>query len=323
MPGAILCYHGLTVPGEHDSAGMHVSPELFERTIIMLRRWRRIVPLREIIQRVGDGKSVSGLIAITFDDAYQSLSLGAREVLVAMRVPATLFVVSDFASNPRPFWWDLLSVLAPRVVGGEWDTIAARLGFTADGSASGAIRTTIDATAVRNWIVRRHKGVLPTDVDSVLREVVGEKGAATAQRSMTWEELDRFRAAGEFDLGVHTRSHAALSELGDAEVAEEISSCWAELQTRAADALPILAFPYGYHNRRTIRIAAEAGMRMCLSTGHRTLPRVRGLAGGPLPRLMLGGSHSALRTSVLVTGVRGLLSSARRESDRSALPPRG
>src|SRR5262245_35577439 len=93
--GIILCFHGVeaTLPIAPSSA--HVSARQFRETIEVARACGEPVTLREMIDRHTSGKSTAGLFALTFDDAYLSLTTDAvRSTLNDGRLPITIFVVS-------------------------------------------------------------------------------------------------------------------------------------------------------------------------------------------------------------------------------------
>jgi peptidoglycan/xylan/chitin deacetylase (PgdA/CDA1 family) len=75
---------------------------------------------------------------------------------------------------------------------------------------------------------------------------------------MAWDELRELRDRG-WEIGSHTCSHPVLTRLSDSELHDELANsrevCEAELGGRC-DAL---AFPYGDHDERVLRAAAQAG----------------------------------------------------------------
>lgn len=62
--------------------------------------------------------------------------------------------------------------------------------------------------------------------------------------SMTWDELDRLRAAGH-RVGSHTTTHRKLPELSPAAQAAEITESLTAVSARTGDLAPPLAYPYG------------------------------------------------------------------------------
>src|SRR5262249_21009846 len=97
----ILMYH--RVSSEPDYLGLCVSPANIDRHLSLLRRFARIVPLRELVQRISDFAEPlrANLAAVTFDDGYRdNLDIG-QPILARHEIPATVFVTTDFADHRR------------------------------------------------------------------------------------------------------------------------------------------------------------------------------------------------------------------------------
>jgi peptidoglycan/xylan/chitin deacetylase (PgdA/CDA1 family) len=95
--GRILCYHSVGTPewGVND-----VSPKRFRRQIEGLARGGyRFVPAEEIAA----GRSTPRDIAVTFDDNLASVAINAAPLLFDLKIPWTLFVVSDWADGRHGF----------------------------------------------------------------------------------------------------------------------------------------------------------------------------------------------------------------------------
>lgn len=83
-------------------------------------------------------------------------------------------------------------------------------------------------------------------------------------RYRSWEEnadvLRPLAESGQIAFGNHTWSHPDLTRLGDAEVAEEIRRNQEFLRTTlGVTATPFFRPPFGAHDERTDRIAADLG----------------------------------------------------------------
>ena len=131
--GAILCLHGIRSDSQPDGGGIHVDTRQLAGVLEVARRIGDFVPVDALIDRSAAGKSTSGLIAITFDDACLSVRDLAAPMLRAAGAPATIFAVRDAAETGSPYWWDRLSLLEAAMTTGEWDRFAAALGMSDTG----------------------------------------------------------------------------------------------------------------------------------------------------------------------------------------------
>jgi peptidoglycan/xylan/chitin deacetylase (PgdA/CDA1 family) len=91
---------------------------------------------------------------------------------------------------------------------------------------------------------------------------------------MSWDELGGLAAEG-WEVGSHTRSHPRLSQLGDAEIAAELTDSRRECEERMGMPCHSLAYPYSDYDDRVVRAAGEAGYRFAA-----TVPRT---PRSPLP----------------------------------------
>jgi peptidoglycan/xylan/chitin deacetylase (PgdA/CDA1 family) len=85
----ILTYHSLDESGSVIS----VRPEVFQAQMAFLAGARvPVVPLSEV-------RGTPGAVAITFDDGFRNFFEHALPVLMQYRLPATVFVVSDYCGG--------------------------------------------------------------------------------------------------------------------------------------------------------------------------------------------------------------------------------
>jgi peptidoglycan/xylan/chitin deacetylase (PgdA/CDA1 family) len=90
---------------------------------------------------------------------------------------------------------------------------------------------------------------------------------------MSWDEL-RLLAEHGWEVGSHSRSHARLVQLADADLNEEMAGSRAVLEHQLARQCTALAYPYGEADDRVIAAAAAAGYRAaCTLTTRFESPR--------------------------------------------------
>jgi peptidoglycan/xylan/chitin deacetylase (PgdA/CDA1 family) len=84
---------------------------------------------------------------------------------------------------------------------------------------------------------------------------------------MTWAQVQSLRARG-FTIGAHTRTHADLGTVTDAQAGDEVIGARRELERRLGGTVDLFAYPYGRRgnlaasNRDLVR---RAGFRCCCS----------------------------------------------------------
>ncbi|HSB61494.1 MAG TPA: polysaccharide deacetylase family protein [Vicinamibacteria bacterium] len=124
----IVAFHRIHERADPDD-GLTISLRMFERHCRFFRRHFRVVPLREIVERLERRQRLDRELAITFDDGYRDNFEVAAPVLERMSLPATFFVVSGWIGTDHVPWWDReRAVLHPWM---SWDEVRAlhRRGF--------------------------------------------------------------------------------------------------------------------------------------------------------------------------------------------------
>ena len=98
---------------------------------------------------------------------------------------------------------------------------------------------------------------------------------------MSWTELGELARAG-ISLGSHTKSHARLDRLSDAELEAELVSSRRRIEDELGVSAAHFAFPCGVHDRRSVERAARV-YDTAVTTEMRFLPRAP--APHRLPRI--------------------------------------
>lgn len=303
--GAVLCFHSVTTPALPAAGAAHVPVEAFNSLVSAVRLFGEIVPLSELVRRHQEGRKTSGMIAVTFDDAYAAL----RElsgVIARDAIPITVFAVANAAATGARYWWDRVDDLFPRVTPDRWRSFETACGLT-DEYRHGQPREYGPLRPLRQWLLATHAGRWPEHLEPALEALEQETGWRTRHRSMTFEELSQFAAQPWVELGVHTVSHPVLPLLPDHELAEEIAAGHDALRQRFAGVVPILAVPFGLYDERTIRTARAAGMIASLTLG--------GVAfnghtpANQLPRFCVTTADTSARLGIRLLGMRDLIRS--------------
>ncbi len=102
-------------------------------------------------------------------------------------------------------------------------------------------------------------------------------------RCMSWDEL-RLLAESGWEIGSHTRSHPDLTECAGERAADELResrrACEEEMQRECR----LLAYPFGAHDERVVRLARQAGYEAAVTLGKRLLGSLRAPSALELPR---------------------------------------
>lgn len=225
----VFCFHNVVprdIAGGVGEASLHLDRESFEQLVHWMTGAYTVVPLLEISTRAARRRSLAGLAAITFDDAYLGVFLHALPVLAKMGAPATVFVVTRAAGTSDFFWWDLL----------------------ADGGAL--------SESLRRRGLDMHRG----DGETIAK-VSPRRAGQPLPRVLSAADWETVRA-GMSELlvvGSHTRTHRNLAALEGADVQRELRASREEIAERLNTEPALVSYPYGLHTPAVVREAERAG----------------------------------------------------------------
>jgi peptidoglycan/xylan/chitin deacetylase (PgdA/CDA1 family) len=298
--GAILCFHAVTTR-EHPADGdAHVPLDDFKACIRKARRCGEFVSLGELVSRHRAGRSTSGLMALTFDDAYAALASEFQDFVRREGLPIAVFPVTSAAETGASYWWDRVDDLFPQTRPTRWRAFEAACGLPNDyrngqPSAYGPLRP------LRQWILAAFAGQWPSRLEPELQALERETGRPTRQRAMTFDELQRLLRLPGAEIGVHTATHPVLPLLSEADARREIDSAYRVLNERFGKVLPVLAVPYGLYDDRTLRLASACGMSASLTLSGETLSaRARSDA---LPRICITRTDARTKLASRLLGI--------------------
>ncbi len=260
----MLCFHNVVVEADAGvgDRSLHMPVDTFASIVQWMASSYDVVPLGELAGRAGAGRSVRGLAAITFDDAYRGVFEHALPLLAAAGLPCTIFVVTRFADDPAPTWWDTLAAQS-RLSGERRDeALTKQRGLGADVLADPA-----------------EPGTVPDFPETLL--------------PAPWDQIIR-STSDLVALGSHTVRHPNLTTLSDTELDEELTRSRREIDERTGQEPEAVAFPYGLWDPRVVNATGHAGYRMGLTLEGGSLSGGRDLLATPRLNVPAGISPDAL-----------------------------
>lgn len=215
-------------------SGHAITPRELERRLRFVRRW--VMPAGDPAE-LRQGLARRRAFYLTFDDGYRDNAELAAPVLDRLGIRAVIFFVAELLGRPGATpWWD------------RWG--AEELAKQPAGAAAA-----VDAYASR---CKRFKQQFAGLQDDDLHD--------GPRRYLAHDELANLPDA--FYLGNHTRSHANLTLLSEAELVRHIDDGSKALSDHPRY-LPLLAFPFGLFDEDVLRRLREApGYAVAFATGN-------------------------------------------------------
>ncbi len=226
----ILCYHNVVpdpLEGRVGDRSLHLGAGRLAEHLDWIAHAFTPVPLLELLARLADGRSVDGLAAVTFDDAYAGALRNAGPLLAARGIPATFFVVTSAANHPAPFWWDRL---------GDEGRLDDRTRLECRDDLQGD----------------------PARIATAYPPLASGGTEGPDLLAADWTAL---REAARIGFGVesHSRTHRNLTRLPPDELRLELEGSRHDLREALGRPPRLVSYPYGCLNGAVRQAAADAG----------------------------------------------------------------
>jgi peptidoglycan/xylan/chitin deacetylase (PgdA/CDA1 family) len=219
-----------------------MSPVLFDAQMAFLSRYRRVVPLSEVIDQVRSGVSPpAGTVCITFDDGYLDNLTIAAPILAKYKLPATLYLATGYIERGEAQWADSLYWLFRR-------RTKSRLQIPSLQCDAADLASSASRGVVLNLL---HRHLLETNYQErkqLLDEIERQLAPNTRQPQLTmnWDDVRALcRRYPTFEIGGHTRNHIDLRKHFCEDASSEITGCAEDVQREIGVFPRHFSFPYG------------------------------------------------------------------------------
>ncbi|WP_374593244.1 polysaccharide deacetylase family protein [Aquabacterium sp.] len=210
----ILMYHGVAdrkaVPGTiRNLDSKHIPVDAFARQLRVLKRWRKVLPLTDLVQGLIRGDDMRNTVALTFDDGYENNVTRAAPMLADFGMCGTFYLTTGYVGAERWVWNDLLEFVLDqaRVAEINVPALGRRLPL-------GSTERKLQALAQIKVSMKTRQEVEYLDE---VRELARQAGVECHSpqddyRFMSWDQA-RGLLAGGFEVGAHTVNHPILSRV--------------------------------------------------------------------------------------------------------------
>ncbi len=309
--GAILMLHRVVVEKQDSPAEwLTVTAEYLEATITGLRRsnveFVSIGELHRIL--VNKSRPKRRVVALTFDDGYRDNLTLALPILRKHNVPAAIYVTSGAPDRVMDVWFLRLERLIREKESLSFDFAGLKGSFQ-----MGSPREKARAYEHIIGLSRTHLPELKPYIEELLPPCSVTDEMLMDEMFLNWDELRVLASDPLITIGAHTKSHAVLAGLSEAEALAEMIEGRARLEAELSQPIAHFAYPYGSSfacGPREFALSKQAGFETAVTTRYGMVyPRHR-LHPHALPRMTLGGPVERLKDTILdVSGSRVAISS--------------
>jgi peptidoglycan/xylan/chitin deacetylase (PgdA/CDA1 family) len=296
----ILTYHRVLEKWEpaldYSQPGMVVTVPTFERHLAFLQRHFEIVPLGTLLDaRAGRRRP---RCVITFDDGWRDNYELALPMLRARKLPATIYLTTDFVGTERVFWHtELIYLLLHAELSaflGDARSLAAYPAAVGESLRRSAVSARVAGAAALDTLIETVKATCDEDVihgliDTLSRAAGFGRPILPGRRFfLDWAQV-RDMAAHGFEIGSHGCSHRIMTRLSPSKAEQELVRSKAEIERHVGRAVMHFAFPNEDTNATLMGLAARVGYRTaCVGEAG------EGVTGSGLHPLRRAGMHEGV-----------------------------
>jgi peptidoglycan/xylan/chitin deacetylase (PgdA/CDA1 family) len=204
---AIVMYHGVVEEELPVWNWCQLHRNTFDKQIAFLANEYRILPLRDVIERLSRGLSApEGTVCITFDDGFRSVLSTAYPILLKYQAPATVFLVTSLIGGSEPPWPEQLYCA---LASSTCDTVQFE-------GANFSLQSNHDRASAFERIGARLLSLPAEEEEAELERLLQTLGQFSyedydALAMLDWKEVKKLDAGGLLSFGSHTHTHKILS----------------------------------------------------------------------------------------------------------------
>ncbi len=256
---AVITYHRV-----FDASAASTAPRtgvstaaLAEHVEALAHRYEAVSMEDVLAARAGLRRLPPRALLFTFDDAYKEFEAFAWPILHSRGVPAAVFAPTAYPDQPgRWFWWDRLAAIVATAPGPVLTTPLGDMAVVSSADRRQALRRIRDhckRIGVEAAVALVEDLAPPLGLGPAVNEVLG------------WGALRALARAG-VHVAPHSRTHAILTHLPDADLDAELGGSRDDVMREIGGPANVLAYPSGAWDQRVLAAAAEAGYEVAFTT---------------------------------------------------------
>ncbi|MEW8506765.1 MAG: polysaccharide deacetylase family protein [Candidatus Thiodiazotropha sp.] len=263
---AILMYHRFSEENEQ----FKISRKEFDVQLKYLKGKYNFIKLKDYVDCLynrGNRLPPNPLI-ITIDDGYKDNYLYAYPVLKKYNVPATIFLTTDFISEKKWLWADMLNYILTNATDEKFNIMLDGVQTDFDISSKSLLhKSQLNLFNHLASIDNHQKNeLIDALADRLKVEVPGQ--VTSKYDSLTWPQIVEMSQNG-IDFGSHTCSHPICSRLQEEELLRELSISKEVIEKQLGDDVSLFCYPNGQPNdinKLVVDSVQRTGYRAAVTT---------------------------------------------------------
>ena len=262
QPLTALIFHRVMLATDPLRPGEPTAEE-FARFMGFLARHFAVLPLRDAVARLQQGRLPKRACCITFDDGYADNLTVALPILEQYGLPATVFVTTGYLDGGRMFNDAVIDAIA-------W-TERQVLGLGEIGLGEHVLATVEDRRAAIGAILEQLKYRPPEQREANVTRLIELTNCRPLPRDIMLgsEQVAELSRRG-VEIGGHTVSHPILTSIADNRARNEMAAGKERLEAITGKPVLTFAYPNGRPQRdyaaNHVTMVRELGFEMAVST---------------------------------------------------------
>ena len=226
-----------------------IDPARFEFILRFLKKKYTVLPLLEILDST-PAYTKKPLAAVTFDDGYRDFIDYSVPIMDQLKIPSSMYVVTDCISNDKPTWTFEMDYLF-------FNTHKLQIDWSFDiGFLPGKFRKNkfankkeliafcLEFKQYLKIIAEENRKILTRDLFRSFNDVTIPRGLM-----MNWNEVNQIINAG-IEVGSHTVTHPPLATISKPDLERELQLSKSEYFKYTGKDPRVIAYPVGSCNEQ-------------------------------------------------------------------------
>lgn len=204
-------------------------------------------------------------MVLTFDDGYMDNYTYAFPVLKSLKIPATIFLTTNFIGSKNAFWWDKMEYAIRNT---KRRNIKLNIGGK---EVSLSLRNLKDKIGALAFITKVRVSLSEEESRAFIEEVIEKLGIDPDEfiqkeedyLALDWDKIKEMKNNG-ISFGAHTANHVILTRCSKEEAEKEIYESKERIESVLGEGW--FAYPSGRYDKSIKETVVRAGFSCAVTT---------------------------------------------------------
>lgn len=256
IQGRILCLHRVIPQRSYfkENFDIEITPDFLEKLIIQYKRdGYEFHSIDYVYNSIRENRfSFKKFICITFDDGFSDIYHYAYPILIKYKIPFTIYLTSDFASNRGFIWWKALEDI---ILDNELIVLNNGLKYES--------HTHNEKSELFSELIKDVFNSIesPSDYFKKMFQKYNEKFNIYSALALNWEQVKEMSRDNNCTIGSHSASHPILTKIDNSKLLDELVSSKSTIESHINKEVNHFSYPHGFCNQHVQNYVEKAGYK--------------------------------------------------------------